>query len=365
MGQGYRGKTVKLIGVYTVRKPSGATFTYYRRKGHPLVRLPDLPHDDPAFLKAYAEAKEAAAPVQVAKGSMTALIAACVASTTFLRQSEGYRAILRRHFDALKIGYGQLPYSGVRDNHIAADVRKSTAPDHRMKAWRFLLSFAVSENLLPSDPSHGVKPPKREKTDGHPPWTADEIAAYRDRWSIETVPRRAFELLHWTGSRISDAVMIGPGMIDGKGVLTYRQKKTGDMAYVPWTCPLPTHAMGAEKDRQALHEALSHAERHMTFLATQNGRTRSSKALGTLIREAARECEVEKSAHGLRKARAKYLAESGATTHQIASWTGHATLKEVEEYTRAADRYRAAIGTEKEPQVKTSPDKGENQELSG
>lgn len=339
---------MKLTGVYQVRKPNGRVFTYYRKKGRPLVPLPDLPHDDPKFLRAYAEAKTAAAPQKVPKGSMMALIAACKASTTFLKQSEGYRSILRRHFESLKIEYGQLPYSGIRDKHIASDVRKASAPAHRMKAWRFLCAFAVAENLLQSDPSQTVRPPKREKTEGHRPWTKAEIEAFRIRWPIDSVPRRAFELLHWTGARISDAVTIGPGMVDSAGVLTFRQKKTGDLAYVPWTCPLPDHARAAEKDRQALHQALAHAERQMTYLATAHGRTRSEKALGTLIREAAREAKVEKSAHGLRKTRAKTLAEAGATTHQIASWTGHATLKEVEEYTRAADRYRAAIGTEQE-----------------
>ncbi len=44
------------------------------------------------------------------------------------------------------------------------------------------------------------------------------------------------------------------------------------------------------------------------------------------------------TAHGLRKARAHRLAEAGATPHEIAAVTGHATLAEVERYTRAAER---------------------------
>ena len=31
-------------------------------------------------------------------------------------------------------------------------------------------------------------------------------------------------------------------------------------------------------------------------------------------------------------------AEAGWTVHQIASWSGHKTLKEVERYTKAADQ---------------------------
>ena len=46
--------------------------------------------------------------------------------------------------------------------------------------------------------------------------------------------------------------------------------------------------------------------------------------------------------HGLRKARMRRLAERGATTKEIASVSGHKTLKEVERYTVAADQARLA-----------------------
>jgi site-specific recombinase XerD len=40
----------------------------------------------------------------------------------------------------------------------------------------------------------------------------------------------------------------------------------------------------------------------------------------------------------LRKATARRLAEIGCTAHQIAAVTGHASLSEVQRYTKAADR---------------------------
>jgi integrase len=46
--------------------------------------------------------------------------------------------------------------------------------------------------------------------------------------------------------------------------------------------------------------------------------------------------------HGLRKAASRRLAEYGSTTHEIAAITGHATLKEVERYTKSASRKRLA-----------------------
>jgi integrase len=50
----------------------------------------------------------------------------------------------------------------------------------------------------------------------------------------------------------------------------------------------------------------------------------------------------ECSSHGLRKAAARRLAEAGCTTHEIASITGHRSLKEVSRYTAAVDQIRLA-----------------------
>jgi integrase len=48
------------------------------------------------------------------------------------------------------------------------------------------------------------------------------------------------------------------------------------------------------------------------------------------------------AAHGLRKAVATRLAEAGCTDHQIMAWGGWETLKEVQRYTKAANRKRLA-----------------------
>ena len=62
-------------------------------------------------------------------------------------------------------------------------------------------------------------------------------------------------------------------------------------------------------------------------------------------RSAARKAGIEgKSAHGLRVACATRLAERGASTHQIAAWTGHKSLSEVAHYSREADAKRLLDG---------------------
>jgi integrase len=48
------------------------------------------------------------------------------------------------------------------------------------------------------------------------------------------------------------------------------------------------------------------------------------------------------SAHGLRKAACRRLAEGGCSANEIASISGHASLDEVARYTKAADQARLA-----------------------
>lgn len=354
MRKGIRAGTVTLTGLMRIER-RGRVYWYLRRRGRPLVRLPDLPHDDPAFLAAYAAARADDPPPRSAPapGSIAGLIAAALASDTYLARSPVYRATLRRHFEAIRRTAGHAPARGLRDYIIRADVTAATNPTDRLKAWRFLTAFGLAAGLLPTDPARAVAAPRRAASDGHPPWAPDQLDAYRARWRPGTSARLAFELLHWTGARIGDAVRLGPGMIDRDGVLVFRQGKTGDIAYVPWSCPLPAYAAGMEADRRHLMATLRPG--HMTFLATAHGGPRSEKALGNLIRESARACGIERSAHGLRKTRAIALAEAGATVHQITAWTGHRTLKEAERYTRAAERRRAVMGTEQKPNDANQP----------
>jgi integrase len=81
----------------------------------------------------------------------------------------------------------------------------------------------------------------------------------------------------------------------------------------------------------------------MTFLVTEFGKPFTAAGFGNWFRE---QCDVANlrhcSAHGLRKAAARRLAEAGCTEHEIAAITGHASLYEITRYTRAADQRRLA-----------------------
>jgi integrase len=337
---------VRLTYIHTVTK-GGRTYRYLRLPGQMAVALPNLPLDHPDFLTAYAAAKAGAARiVRAAPGTIAALVEAFLRSARFAELSPAYRNAVRREAEEIRKKAGAGRAADLRARHIRADLldldpHRSTK---RLKAWRLICAHGLAIGMLTDDPSEGIRRQRLPRSEGHAPWTDDDIAAFRRRWPLGTVQRKIMEVLLWTGARISDAVTLGPGMVSRDGVLSYRQAKTGRIAYVPWTCALPTFAQG----REAMHEALAALPSgQMTFLATAQGRTRSAKAIGGLVSEAAIAAGLtRKSAHGLRKTRATRLAEAGATTHAIAAWTGHTTLTEVQRYTASADRRRVVMGTE-------------------
>ncbi|RJE81299.1 tyrosine-type recombinase/integrase [Paracoccus sp. JM45] len=340
---------VTLKHLQTIHK-GGKVYHYLRAPGAKRQRLPDLPLESPAFLAAYAAALTVLEVRSKAKpGTIAQIIEGYLASRDYLGHSESYRRTIRRHAEAIKEQAEDALASHLTTEDIADDLEPlaPNAAADRLKTWRAVCSYGKTKRLLTTDPSLAARRKAIPRTIGHPAWTDVDLERYRARWSIGTVQRLTFELIYWTGARISDAVKIGPGMVGRDGVLQFTQKKTGEPAFVPWTCQPPDYALGMLKDRKMLHMALeARLDLHLTFLATAQGRSRSSKALGHLVSDAAREANVDKSAHGLRKARAKILAEAGATVHQIAAWTGHITLEEVEHYTREANRRAAVRGRE-------------------
>jgi len=58
--------------------------------------------------------------------------------------------------------------------------------------------------------------------------------------------------------------------------------------------------------------------------------------------------------HGLRKAAARRLAEAGFTEHDIASITGHASLREIVRYTKAVDQKKLAASAMQKVRSRTS-----------
>lgn len=347
----------KLMYINRVKGRDGKLRLYYRPTG---ARLPDLPENHPDFIAAWHAAHQgAAAPTRRhPTGTLGAAIDTFLRSDRAQGYSRGYRDRLHRNLGDLQSKYGGAQLSALRQHHIDADLSSFTGHPARarLKSWRALFAWCIDARLLRSDPSAGLDRAKVAKSDGWAPWSEADIAAARQRWAIGTAQRAALELTYWTGARMVDVRGLTRGMVRD-GVLTYRQRKTGTEAHVPWTS-LPAWAAPLHRDLAILKEAIKGTP--FLYLATARGEPRTEKGMSNYMVQIARAAGVDRSGHGLRKSRLQALAEIGGTAHQLMSWCGHASLSEVEHYTRRADRRRAVMGVEQERNLQNTPNRVQN-----
>ena len=81
-----------------------------------------------------------------------------------------------------------------------------------------------------------------------------------------------------------------------------------------------------------------------TFLVTKSGKQFSGTDFDEQFRAWCNEAGLPADCyfHGLRASGCTILADAGCSAHEIAAWSGHMTLKEVERYTKSADQKRLA-----------------------
>lgn len=343
------GHRVKLRYLHYSTSQSGERYYFLRRNGK-RTPLGKGPIDSPDFLVRYAEAlKASGGPQKAVAGSLRGVCEAFERSTSWAAYSKSYQGTLTRHIRLLCNEHGDLPFRQIQPKHIQGDLDKLSphAAANRLKTWRNLCAFAQQRGWHTNNPASLIKRATIPKTEGHARWTPEDIKAYRDQWPTGTVQRLCFEVLYWTGARTVDAVKLTPSMVEN-GVLEFVQQKTGGKAYVPWTSPLPAWAAPFAEDRRHLLDNLQSGV--FTFLETR-GRARSRKGLSNVIAAAARKAGINKTAHGLRKARLTQIAEAGGSAHAIMAWGGHKTMSEAQEYVREADARRLVVDTRQSQSV--------------
>jgi integrase len=306
-----------------------------RRPGHPRVRLPGLP-GSAEFNRAYEAALEgpqlALGAGRNRPGSISAAIALYFSSLEFHALAKGTQAMRRALLERVREHHGDKPLALMPQKFVADGLSnmKPHAARNMLGALRGLLQFAVKHGLAEMDVTQGIKLPAI-KSDGYYTWSEADIAVFESYHPVGTMPRLALALLLYTGQRRGDVLRMGRQHIHD-GVLTVRQDKTGV------TLAIPVHP-----DLKAIFEATRGG--HLNFLTTQRGEPfRSGANFSNYFREWCNEAGLPKecSAHGLRKAACRRLAEAGCSANEIAAISGHATLKEVERYTKAVDQARLA-----------------------
>lgn len=211
------------------------------------------------------------------------------------------------------------------------DRRKNTAgaARHFLQTMRGIFEWAVESQLAAANPTAGIVP-TRKPSEGFHTWTEEERERFKRRWPLRTKERVWYAVLYCTGLRRGDVVRVGRQHIRKNGMGAIPTEKTGEIGYFVADAELEAAlAAGPTGD--------------LTFIVGDKGNALTKESFGNLFRNACKLAGVPGSAHGLRKARATYYADNGATEAELDSlfgWKRGSGMSRV--YTAKADRERLA-----------------------
>lgn len=312
----------------------GKMHVRFRRKGqadHYFKAIPWTPEfmiEYQACLDGKAAPKIRPGADRTKPGSIDALIAAYYAAPEYLTLSDASKRSYRNILERFRAEHGTKSVATIQRVHIKAIIGQKaatpTAANNLLDRIRVLMAFAVDIGIRPDNPAFGLKGFK-VRSEGYHTWSDAEIERFEAHHTADHRALLALALLLYTGQRRSDVVRMGWQHME-QGGIAVSQMKTGTRLLVP------------------IHPRLTEilkttARENLTFLMTGQGKPFSSAGFGNWFRDRCVEAGLPHcSAHGLRKAAARRLAEAGCTNQQIKSITGHRTDSEVARYTAAASQ---------------------------
>jgi integrase len=264
-------------------------------------------------------------------GTIDVLVVRYYRSADFWKLEKSTQATYRGILERFRTAHGHRTVAGLDKQAVRKLVEAKRqipwAANNFLKLLRVLMRFAIEEGMRRDDPTVGVRP-IASKTTGHHSWTEAEIAQFERAHAVGTRARLALALLLYTGQRRGDVIGMGRQHIKDD-CIAVRQQKTGASLAIPIHSELKRIIAATPSG-------------HLTFLVTQErGKSKPFTAPGftNWFREMCRDAGLRHcSAHGLRKALARRLAEAGCSEHEIAAITGHRSLQEVRRYTQAASQ---------------------------
>jgi integrase len=309
---------------------------YFRRAGFKRVPLPGLPWS-PEFMQKYQSALDGTPRIEIGAGrtvagTVNAVVIGYFGSAAFQNLAPASQRHYRGIIERFRWEHGDKRIAKLERRNVMAmlDAKVGTPAAARdfLCCLRLLIRYAIDIGLRESDPTLGIKMPK-QKSDGFRTWSEEDIAAFASHYPVGSKPRLAFELLLHSAQRRADVIRLGPQHVRD-GVLSVRQQKTGKTLAIP-----VSPALAAALD--------ANPSKHLTFLVAEDEKPFEAAAFTKWFRRCCDAAGLSGcSAHGLRKAACRRLAEAGCSANEIAALSGHSSLREVERYTRAADQARMA-----------------------
>lgn len=249
------------------------------------------------------------------------------------RAQHGHRMVDEVEFEHIDIILGRKQVKGTNERgrkvggvHAARKLRKEL-----VRLFDFLVKIKMrSDN--PVSHAERIKEAPGKRSKGFHTWTEEEIAQYRARHAVGSKARLAMELMLWTGQRRSDAREMGPADIVN-GRIEIEQGKTGKSGWIS-VAPQLLEAITAMPPVPA--DAT-------TFLLTEFGKPFSRAGFGNKFREWCDQAGLPHcTAHGLRKAIMRRMAELDMGNQTLKSVSLHSRDDEVARYTAAANQKRMA-----------------------
>jgi integrase len=303
------------------------------------MRLPGLP-GSAEFMEAYKAALDDSPETKIeigasrsVPGTVNAAIVALYKHHAFTKNKPITKQTDRNILEALRVKHGDKRIGLLEKRHVEAMIAekagKPSAQRNLLRVLRLLLDVAVNQRLRRDNPALGIKLGSI-KTSGFHSWAEDELRRYEAFHPVGTKARLALALMLYTAQRRSDVVALGPSSLRG-GRLHFTQSKTGAEMDIPVAPPLAeviaaTPMVGVK-----------------TFLVTEYGRPFTPAGFGNWFRNRCNEAGLPQcSAHGLRKAFLRRMAEAGCSEDFIASISGHTDYREIRKYVQAANKARTA-----------------------
>lgn len=311
----------------------------FRRRGCPSYHFKAAP-GSPEFAVEYAAAL-AAQPKQDRhpRGTIDWLAAQFYETIAWKKMQPSsrttYRGIIERFRDSRtkkSQRRGSLPVALVKTRHLDKIFEEMAATpaaaNNLRKVLKRLFRLAVKLELRDDNPA--TETDSYGKGSGFHTWTEEEIEQYRARHALGTKARLALELLLNTAARRCNVAGLERSALR-RGKFHIQHVKGGDETIV-----------AAMPEAMAAIEAMPVAGIGH-FLVTEFGKPFTVAGFGNKVRQWCDEAGLPQcSAHGLRKAMSRRLAEGGATDAQGRAVTGQTKNETFAYYAAKANREHLA-----------------------
>ncbi|WP_306446769.1 tyrosine-type recombinase/integrase [Falsiruegeria mediterranea] len=262
------------------------------------------------------------------------MLSAGQGSKATLRQR---RSILTRvcdHLDSEGDRYGdfdvEAPTSAFLEVRDAWADRPGAA-DNMIKTVKAMYAWLIERGMVKINPAAGIAPINTSPKGGAIPWTAADLKRFKDAYPKGTTQFLWLTLQAFTTCRIGDAIWLGRDQETtrkGQIYLEWQPRKKGSsFVSLPMLPPL----FEATRTVKVVGPA---------YILGKRGRPyKTAESLRNQVRKWCDDAGLpDRSSHGIRKAMADLMAESGATQHQIMAVMSHTQAKTSEIYTKGVRR---------------------------